>query len=805
MLMKKHLAHLLLNVAEQTVAEHCRSSAAYAAKALREVELEKTAYLAGLCHDMGKYTQEFQNYLQKAVFNHENARRGSVNHSFAAPRFLLSRYHNATEDHCWENLSAELLAFATGSHHGLFDVVDPDQNSGFQHRLEKTGIHYEEAKTGFLSDCSDQAALDALFVESTKEVEAFLEPICSLKEEDYLKENYPFYEGLLARLLLSAVIEGDRRDTAEFYARQAYEHSLFGEERRSVWSRLLQNVERKLGERENETPIQLARQRMSEQCRAYAAQPGGIIRLNLPTGGGKTLSSLRYALAHAECHNKARIIFTSPLLSILDQNAAVIREYIQDDALILEHHSNIVHEKAENDELDPVELLVDSWEAPIIITTLVQLLNTLFDGKTSAIRRFHALCNSVIIIDEVQTVPANLLSLFNTAVNFLAHCCKATVILCSATQPCLERAQRPLLEPVTDMVPYQPELWEVFRRTNLTDAGAYRMEELPGLIRDRLDEVNSLLVVCNKKGQAAQLFESCQWADTTSFHLSAGMCNQHRKDTLSALGESLALSRAGNVKTLCISTQVIEAGVDISFASVIRLAAGMDSVVQAAGRCNRNGESNEPAEVSLVFCLDEDLRRLKEIQTAKDATGSLCEDFRMDPEKYVNDLSCQKSIDYYYQILYSKHKGSYQDDMVSFRGSSVALYDLLNDNETYADSDCPAAESYLLRQSFKTAGKLFTVFDNETTDVLVPYGEGKNLIVALGELNPRRDMVEIRGLLEKAKPYTVSLYQWQRDSLGAEGALTAVCDDSVLCLQPHYYDEKIGLLTKPGKMEFLDY
>ena len=803
--MTNFFAHILPDGVEQSVADHCRSCAAYASVALQEVGLQKAAYLAGLCHDMGKYTHEYQDYLKKAVFEIGSVRRGSVNHSFAATRFFLRQYHTSGEDRYWENLSAELLAFATGSHHGLFDVIDPDRSSGFQHRLEKAGIHYEEAKTCFLSDCSDQATLDAMFTESVKEVGAFLEPICSLEEEDYLTENYPFYEGLLARLLLSAVIEGDRRDTAEFYARKAFEKPLFGEERRVVWSQALQNVERKLGELRNETPIQLARQRMSEQCRAYAAQPGGIIRLNLPTGGGKTLSSLRYALAHAECHNKARIIFTSPLLSILDQNAAVIREYVQDDALILEHHSNVVHEKAEDDELDPVELLMESWEAPIIITTLVQLLYTLFDGKTSAVRRFHALCNSVIVIDEVQTVPMDLLSLFNTAVNFLAYCCKATVVLCSATQPCLERAQRPLMGPVTDMVPYQPELWEVFRRTKLTDAGAYRMEELPGLIRDRLDEVNSLLVVCNKKGQAAQLFESCQWTDTISFHLSAGMCNQHRKDTLSALGESLALSRAGNAKTLCIATQVIEAGVDISFASVIRLAAGMDSVVQAAGRCNRNGESNEPAEVSLVFCLDEDLRRLKEIQTAKDATGSLCEDFRTDPEKYVNDLSCQKSIDYYYQILYSKHKGSYQDDMVSFRGSSVALYDLLNDNETYADSDCPAVESYLLRQSFKTAGKLFTVFDNETTDVLVPYGEGKNLIVALGELDPRRDMVEIRGLLEKAKPYTISLYQWQRDGLGAEGALIAVCDDSVLCLQPHYYDEKIGLLAKPGKLEFLDY
>lgn len=223
------------------------------------------------------------------------------------------------------------------------------------------------------------------------------------------------------------------------------------------------------------TPIQTARRELSELCLQAASKPGGIFRLNLPTGAGKTLSGLRYALKHAEAFGKERIFFISPLLSILEQNAREIRKAIGDDSIVLEHHSDIITGELSDDELSRYELLCDSWNSPIVITTLVQFLNTLFSGKTASVRRFNSLANSVIVIDEVQTVPLKTLSLFNYAINFLSEVCNATVVLCSATQPYLEGIHRPLVE-CKDII--EPDIVKryatVFKRNSITDKGEKR-------------------------------------------------------------------------------------------------------------------------------------------------------------------------------------------------------------------------------------------------------------------------------------------------------------------------------------------
>jgi len=296
---------------------------------------------------------------------------------------------------------------------------------------------------------------------------------------------------LLARLLLSAVIEGDRRDTAEFMNGAQFPAKREGDELREMWGACLERMEKKLLEFPTESPIDWARRAISDQCRKAAEERGGVFRLNVPTGGGKTLSALRYALAHAEKFGKERIIFTSPLLSILEQNAAVIRGYVQDDGLILEHHSNLIRPK-DGEGLDELELLTETWDAPIIITTLVQLLNTLFSGKTTAIRRFHALCNSVIVIDEVQTVPSKMLSLFSLTVNFLTEICGATVVLCSATQPCMERIAHPIHTPIPDLASCDSALWRAFQRTEIQDAGTKLLDEIAGFAREQLERVELL-------------------------------------------------------------------------------------------------------------------------------------------------------------------------------------------------------------------------------------------------------------------------------------------------------------------------
>lgn len=783
----------------QTVEAHCRQTADYAADALDCVGLSQSARLAGLLHDCGKLTQAYQTYLRRSA-DGESVLRGSVNHTFAGVRLLLERYHHDKLE--LPDIACEVLALAVGSHHGWFDCVDEHGKSGFQHRLTKADIGYEEAIGNLFRLGISPAELDSLFEAASAELCPALERICNMTGEDVEDTQYDaetaFYAGLLARLMLSAVVEGDRRDTAEFMQGVHFASRRTDEELRSLWAGCLARVEQKLDGLSHDSEIDRARREISDRCKAAATLPGGVLRLNAPTGGGKTLTSLRYALAHAEAAGKRRIIFVSPLLTILDQNARVIRDYVQDDSLILEHHSNLVREESIPDEMDERELLMENWDAPIIITTLVQLLNTLFSGKMSAVRRFQALCGSVIVIDEVQTVPAKMLSLFSLAVNFLAEFCQATVVLCSATQPAMEQTAHPLHGPVRELLPYDPALWAVFRRTELRDGGGASLDEITDLSRELLEEADSLLVVCNKKDEAQTLFHSLKGLDGACFHLSAAMCPAHRRDVLQALDASLAPEAKG--KTLCVATQVVEAGVDISFARCLRFAAGMDSAVQTAGRCNRNGEAGPGAvaPVIVVQCKGEKLGKLPDIQRGKDATLNLFHAFRQKPERFGKDLASDQAIRYYYQQFYARMPLGAQDYKVEKK--SFTLFSLLSLNETLTpDEQLP----YCFNQAFRLAGSLFEVFDEDSIDVIVPYGEGKELISKLNSSQAKYDLAYAKQLLQQAKPYSVSLYRYQVERLKKEGGLLELCSGAIALIG--HYDAQTGvtLEEKPGAMPYL--
>lgn len=775
-------------IEQQTVWEHLEKSASYAAQSLKTVGLEKCAYLSALLHDIGKFTTEFQQYLADG----DRSRQGRVIHSFQGCRYLLERYHK-TEDSDLSKITAELLAYTVGAHHGLFDCVDPKRQIGLLHRLSAQGISYEESVDGFFSGQITQKEIDLFFSEAEKELDRVVRRL----EDSYAADDdYSFAVGLLARLLLSAVIEGDRRDTVEFMTGQPAQFSV--DDMAGIWASRLHYMEEKLRQFPTADSIAAARQSISESCREFAEQPPGIYRLNVPTGAGKTLSSLRYALAHAKKFNKRRIIFTSPLLSILEQNASVIHAFVGDDKLVLEHHSNVVQTQARGDELDQKELMTQNWNAPIILTTMVQLLNTLFDGKTTAIRRFWALCDSVIIIDEVQSVPTKLLTLFNLALQFLAEQCGATVILCSATQPYFEGAEHPLRQAPCDIVVLAEGMRAAFRRTKPVLLEGVPLEKLPPVIHEKLKQNNSLLVICNKKEEAAFLMEKARTHAYQSFHLSAAMCMQHRRDVIATLQDSL---KAGE-KVLCVSTQVVEAGVDISFGAVLRLAAGLDSIVQAAGRCNRHGESQTPKPVYIVNCTDERLGKLPDIKRGKDAALALFEAYRIAPERFGGDLFSQEAIRYYYQKVYQSMSLHEQDDWLANEGTT--MFDLMSLNEKFADEDCSGIQNYYLRQALRTAGRNFSVFEENTADVLVPYGAGKELAAQLCSRRAETDSAYRDALLKQMSSYTVSLYEHQRKQLEKEHALTPIFEGSVLMLAEEYYDAVVGLTVKTNEPEFLE-
>ena len=770
----------------QTVEEHCRGVAEIAAELLRDIGLEKTAYLSGMVHDLGKFSENFKNYIEKAA-DGEKVQRGSVNHTFAGVRFLLEK-HSDEQLSGFSDIVLEILAYAVGAHHGLFDCVDDNNNNGFTKRIQKEGIDYLNAAQEFLKICCSKQDIEDLLKQSEKEFLPVFNEIEKLADNADAKiqnTQITFYIGFLARLILSAIIEADRSDTAQFmngYSEKTVKNIS------EIWINCIKNVEQKLSTMPLDKPINKTRAQISALCAEAGNLESGIYRLNLPTGAGKTLTSLRYALHHALAHNKKRIIFTMPLLSIIEQNAGIIHDYIGNEELILEHHSNIV-ETDENDELDKRELLVESWDVPIIITTMVQLLNTLFAGKTANIRRMQALCNSIIVIDEVQTVPDKMLSLFNLALNFLAKICNATIILCSATQPCFEKTMYPLDKSVKDLITLTKEQETVFKRVRLEYKGEMDCEELADFAAGILEENNSLLLVCNTKNEAAVMFNllCSKIKDVKAFHISAGMCTAHRKETIKEMQEALENKQQ---KVLCVSTQVIEAGVDVSFARVIRLLAGMDNIVQATGRENRNREFDGLAPGYIVRLKGEVLKGLSEIEAAKNAAANLLVKYKNSPKIYDNDLMSEKAINEYYECLYGNVNDGYHDFYIESVRDSIL--NLMSCNGNVDSEKIPEYNKYFMHQALKTAGGLFTVFDESSIDIIVPYDRGTEIIqevFAVGD----KDYEKLKAVLKEAKLYTVSLFKYQKIKLEEQGALIFVPSAGVYILQDGYYDELTGL------------
>ncbi len=796
--MPVHLAHMKIKdgvTAEQTLSEHVRAVAEYASDKLRSVGLYKTAYLAGLVHDMGKAAEKYQTYLRKSAKG-ESVIRGSVNHTYCGVIYLMERYARADSGDL-QVLACEIIAYAAGAHHGQFDCIGLDEKSGFRYRLDKDrdDISCDEAKSNFIAECAGEDELDALYADACEEIRIFYEGICG-----YGKESQRcFCTGLCARLVLSAVIDGDRRDSAEFET-GASEKYITAD--KAMWERELAALEAKLdGFKDKDTLINRARRKFSDACRTFADKEGGIYRVNIPTGGGKTLSALRYALAHAGAHDKKRIIFVIPLLTIIEQNSKAIKDVLTDPSIMIEHHSNVVRQAKTGDELERYELLAQTWESPIVITTLVQLLNTLFAGSNTDVRRMSSLCGSVIIIDEVQSLPKKVIDMFNSAMNFLAYSCGATVILSSATHPRFDIVKRSLkYSENADIIPYDETLFSVFKRTNIinkTTPIGRSVEELACFAGEIIEKSSSLLIVCNTKKTAKQLFSLAKHYRSDKCevcHLSTSMCMKHRQDTLKKIYASLG-DRCNGRKVICVSTQLIEAGVDISFNSAIRVVAGLDNIIQVAGRCNRSGEYGGICDVYIVNLKSDnkDLSNLPDIADAARITRGLLDNYEDDPEQYNNDLASYECIDDFYRYLYNDEnvKKQFSYPFESSNGEE-RLYSMLADNKKYTKN---TVRRYHLNQAFKTAGDAFKVFDEETFDVIVPYDEDAKIVISelCGE-RAKHDLMYLRDLLNSAKPYTVSLFKHQYEQFDENGLLYRDDDKGFSVLSnENYYDADTGI------------
>jgi CRISPR-associated endonuclease/helicase Cas3 len=435
---------------------------------------------------------------------------------------------------------------------------------------------------------------------------------------------------------------------------------------------------------------------------------------------------------------------------------------------------------------------------------MVQFLETLFDGGTRGVRRLHQLANSVIIFDEIQTLPINCTHLFCNALNFITVYTNTTAVLCTATQPLLNKLKTPekgqlQIPEKNELMPDTRKLFEQLKRVDILNKikpEGWSREEIAELALSEFQnkDKGSCLVIVNTKAWAEALYRDCaDKVDKDSvFHLSTHQCSAHRREIFQKMRERLNNKQP----VLCFSTQLIEAGVDIDFASVIRFLAGLDSIAQAAGRCNRNA-ALEMGEVHVINPAQETINQLIDIKVGKEKTEQV---FREIEDK---DLLAPDVMELYFKY-YFYERADYMDYQLDKKeiGRDDTLLNLLSDNKCNSGSkNAPL----FLKQSFKTAGDAFKAIDAPTYSVIVQYGEGKALVNRLCGVNKKFDAADYYACLKKAQKYSVNVFPNIWKKLHEQEAIIEIQGEGVFYLDECYYSPEFGLSTEPvGKYSFDD-
>jgi CRISPR-associated endonuclease/helicase Cas3 len=531
----------------QELSQHLTAVAEQAAEFARSFSAHDLAYYAGLLHDIGKLDPAFQRYLLEAEANPGLHRHGP-DHKGAGAVLVKS-------------LGLDLLALVIAGHHGGLESLS----------WLKEWLRDREAATAVREAiAAARAALPQL-----QTVDSSILPTAFRTAHD---------TELFIRLVFSALVDADFLDTERHFAASKGDTRGGGPGLEELWTQLQRDQERLSGQRHDQLNV-LRHEVYQNSLQAAALQPG-FFRLTAPTGSGKTRVSLAFALRHALTHGHTRVIYAIPYTSITEQTADVFRAIFADPRAVLEHHSAVTfHEDANNPSREEMwtRLAAENWDAPIIVTTTVQLFESLMDRATSACRKLHNVARSVIILDEAQMLPTHLLEPTLDILRQLVSRYGATVVLCTATQPALDaRTGFPGLEGIRDILPDAPRLFAALKRVEyeLPPPGERWTWEQVALAMHGVDQA---LAVVNTRADAVALLEALD--DPSAFHLSTWMCGAHRRAALSEVRRRLA----SGLPCRLVSTQVIEAGVDVDFPLVLRAMGPLDRIVQAAGRCNREG------------------------------------------------------------------------------------------------------------------------------------------------------------------------------------------------------------------------
>lgn len=779
----------------QSLEEHCRNVKLLMNPAAEKIGLRMLVELIGLLHDMGKATMIYIKYLEWAVKHPGDiSRRGSVHHSPIGAIFAYERWYRGGTS--IKKITAQIISMAIGAHHGGYpDCVTPEGISLYLTVIQqdKHKLCYSEAVSNFLNEVASEAELDRLFEGACQETEAFLNRV--------EQKDRAFTQGLLARLALSLLVDADRWDTACFENNE----DPFQEDNYVDWDDLSSRLEKTLSEYDRCSKINEMRGKISDNCVEAAGKPSGIYTLTVPTGGGKTLSSLRFALKHAK-RKKERIFYIIPFNTILEQNSVDIREALEKYNGILDHYGTFISEleddKGELEEKEHV-LLTERWNMPIIMTSIVQFLNTLFRAENSNVRRMHRLVNSILIFDEIQALPKHCTVLFEKAIQFLVTCLNCTVLLCTATQPCLKMHFQPLLP-----VELTTNMFDALKRTQLIDESNILRDnaEAARNIAEMSAQYGSVLVIVNTKAVAAELFNLLKAKVTAveCIHLSTNMCPTHRFEQIQKM--KVMLKDKGRT-VICISTMLIEAGVNISFPCVIRSMAGLPNIMQAAGRCNRHMEMPEAGRVYIWRFAEENLSPLEEIRIGQSCTYSVMEMLKSDSS--VGAIDSLGALDWFFV----KERNNYNNYALEFpwtkqKGNETTLTEMLDRNRGFrqhTDFDFKRgvrSDEMRLFQAFSTAGHAFQVINQDTLSILVPYGVGANVISMLCSDQPLKERIRTQ---RQAQQYTVSIWRRAFERLSEKGAIYPVGKTRSFALYSKYYDNDLGLLVTPKEMDFMNY
>lgn len=805
----EYLAHVVYETGrKQSLREHLKNVAEFAEEICPLPELEVISYLCGILHDIGKAGVENQEDFQAILKYGEGAHRYNLDHSTAGG---CMAYDMAKTDRI-----AELISIIVYSHHGIQDCIELNTGRTLGERRREKKMDHDLIRQRF-SELFDKKMLEEKFKIADGELMHISRKIGSFLKENQLQHRHcgdgHFFMGMYVRLLLSILFDSDWTDTSCFSQEKSLPERSIANNTQKIWKDSIDFFEncflpKVQKESSNGSLLCECRQQISDLCMKAAQEENKLYSLTVPTGAGKTLSSLRFALHHGLEKKKHRIIYIAPFNSILEQNAQEIRGAVGNAEIVLEHHCNVVCEEEEKER--KYRELTETWDSPIIVTTAVQILNTLFSDQKSCIRRMHTLCNSILIFDEVQAFPVKCRELFYLAVNFLTVFCNTTVVLCSATQPTLASLEKNNICACTELAGKADVYVEVFKRVQILDRteiypGGMKISDLKKFILENVEVYQSVLVIVNTTTCARNLFvslkEKCE--EYAIFHLSNNMCAENKLDKLTEIRAMLKMVAKGK-RVICVSTQVVEAGVNFSFGCVIRSKAGLDNIIQAAGRCNRHKERKGAGAVYIIQMSkeEENLSHLPEIITAQKALQKVLDDFKKKPERFNYSLDSQEAIRAYYENYY--YGLDVNETKFPVSKYNTTLVDLLGmdsvGRKQYARSHDRKKIQSPFVQAFQTAGRVFEVISNEyKMNIVVPYNEdAKRSIKKLqnSHLKPDEKRKEIRIL----QRYTVGISEWRKDQLN--NAIYGICDNEILVLSEEYYDYEVGVLDKP-KMDAL--